>query len=353
MPGAGLLAMVFSSFLFSFMALLVKFLKDEPTFELVFWRSVFMTVFSMSMLLARGVPPFGLPGQRVLLTLRGIAGFGFMGGYYYAIKIMPLSDAVVITYTSPVITAVVAAVLLKEGLEKVDVLGSVLCMTGVVLTSKPGFVMEFFGMPAESLPAVGVFAAVLAALFSTSVYVLLRYGKDLHPMVSVNYFAIAGVFISPVFGWIFQESWIVPQGVEWLQLFLLAGLSVVGQAMMNIGLALESAGKATAMNYVQVVFAYIFQIYLLHKSTDLLSVIGASLIASWGIIALVKDARKKKQAEPLLNVADKVESDAHPAFAPEAAKKRVKRRRSSVEIAMDGAMEEHEMVRRASLSFTA
>ena len=46
-----------------------------------------------------------------------------------------LSDAVVITYTSPVITAIAAALLLGEAWGKLDALGSVLCMLGVMLIS--------------------------------------------------------------------------------------------------------------------------------------------------------------------------------------------------------------------------
>ena len=46
-----------------------------------------------------------------------------------------LSDAVVITYTSPVITAIAAALLLGEAWGKLDALGSLLCMLGVMLIS--------------------------------------------------------------------------------------------------------------------------------------------------------------------------------------------------------------------------
>lgn len=41
----------------------------------------------------------------------------------------------VITYTSPVITAVAAALLLGEAWGRLDALGSLLCMLGVVLIS--------------------------------------------------------------------------------------------------------------------------------------------------------------------------------------------------------------------------
>ena len=110
----GLLAMIIGAFFFSLMALLVKLLSGFGTYELVFWRSVFMFIGTMSMLAAKRINPLGPPGSRVLLWVRAAAGFGFMSGYYYAIQHLPLSDAVVITYTSPVITAVAAALLLGE-----------------------------------------------------------------------------------------------------------------------------------------------------------------------------------------------------------------------------------------------
>ena len=112
----GLLAMIVGAFFFSLMALLVKLLSGFGTYELVFWRSVFMFVGTMSMLAVKRINPLGPPGSRVLLWVRAAAGFGFMSGYYYAIQHLALSDAVVITYTSPVITAIAAALLLGEAL---------------------------------------------------------------------------------------------------------------------------------------------------------------------------------------------------------------------------------------------
>mmetsp|Transcript_118065 Transcript_118065/g.345785 ORF Transcript_118065/g.345785 Transcript_118065/m.345785 type:complete len:101 (+) Transcript_118065:850-1152(+) len=65
---------------------------------------------------------------------------------------------------------------------------------------------------------------------------------------------------------------------------------------MNMGLALQTAAKATAMNYIQVVFAFLFQLTLLHEASDALSVLGAVMIASWGGVALVKEALRARRA---------------------------------------------------------
>mmetsp|Transcript_83599 Transcript_83599/g.249405 ORF Transcript_83599/g.249405 Transcript_83599/m.249405 type:complete len:369 (-) Transcript_83599:406-1512(-) len=290
----GLLAMLMSAFLFSFMALLVKYLPLFTTFEVVFWRSIFMSLMCSIWLGHRRVDPVGPRGDQTILTLRGITGFGFMGCFYFAIKTLPLSDAVVITYMAPVITAVAAAVLLREAWGLLDALGSLLSLAGVVLISKPTFVMGLVGVNAAPLPLYGTLGAICAALCATGTYLLLRYARHLDPFVSTNYFGAVSIVLSPVFGWAFGETWHMPYGEAWLKLVLLALLSVLGQACMNVGLALQTAAKATAMNYVQVVFAFIFQIAMLHEGSDALSIVGAIMIASWGGVALLKEAVRGK-----------------------------------------------------------
>jgi len=300
----GLLAMLGSAFLFAIMALLVKVLKQFGPFELVFWRSLFMLIGTMTMLAYQRTNPMGPPGAAFILTARGVAGFGFMSAFYYAIKVLPLSDAVVITYTSPVITGVGAALLLGEAWGLLDAVGSLLCLTGVVLISKPSFVMMHFGVTVPPPPLYGTLGALASALLSSSVYLLLRKAKHLDPIVSVNYFAIAGLVLSPIFSYMQGEPFVIPEGIAWLQLALLAILSIVGQALMNVGLAHETAGKATAMNYVQVVFAYLFQIYIFHHHSDNLSIIGAAMIVSWGAVALIKESLKKKKKTEMLDDED-------------------------------------------------
>jgi len=289
----GLLAMIVGAFFFSLMALLVKLLSSFGTYELVFWRSVFMFIGTMSMLIAKRINPLGPPGSRVLLWVRAAAGFGFMSGYYYAIQHLPLSDAVVITYTSPVITAVAAALLLGEAWGRLDALGSVLCMVGVVLISKPSFVMTFFGAEPKPMNLNGLLGAAIASVMSSVVYLLVRVLKGVHPMVFVNYFAAAGIVLGPILSVAAGETWSWHARKDWPLLVLLAIFSIIGQALMNLGLTLETAAKATAMNYSQVVFAFIFQTTLLHEATDPLSVAGSVMIAAWGLIALVKDSQPK------------------------------------------------------------
>lgn len=138
-PVLGLLCMLGGSFCFSLMALVAAELgsgraaphKFEP-FELVFWRSLFMLMITLSSSAIKGIPPLGpsCTRTRFILIFRGLCGVGFMATYYYSLAVLPMSDAVVLTYTSPVLTALSATLFLGEVWHSLDFLGSALCLTG-------------------------------------------------------------------------------------------------------------------------------------------------------------------------------------------------------------------------------
>ncbi|CAK9065198.1 unnamed protein product [Durusdinium trenchii] len=218
-----------------------------------------------------------------------------MAAYYYSLAVLPMSDAVVLTYTSPVLTAVGATLLLGEVWHGLDFLGSGLCLAGVMMISKPPILLHLLGLQEESveLSPLGLLAALLAAFCATAVYLVIRIlkDKDVHSLVFVNYLALAAVVTSPVLGAVLEERWdrsVIFQPALGL-LFLLAALASLGETLLAVGLKLETAAKATSMNYLQVVFAFFFQGDVLHESSDEVSKIGALMISTWGVVALAKE----------------------------------------------------------------
>lgn len=150
-PVLGLLCMLGGSLCFSLMALVATELgsgratghKFEP-FELVFWRSLFMLMITTCSSAMKGIPVLGprCTRTRVILVIRGLCGMGFMATYYYSLAVLPMSDAVVLTYTSPVLTALAATLFLGEVWHSLDFLGSALCLTGAAAQNL-GFSLGF------------------------------------------------------------------------------------------------------------------------------------------------------------------------------------------------------------------
>ncbi|XP_020899867.1 solute carrier family 35 member G1-like, partial [Exaiptasia diaphana] len=113
---------------------------------------------------------------------------------------MPLGDATVLIFTSPVFTAIFGRIFLKERLHWIYSILLVLCLAGVTLIARPTFI---FGHP-DSAPEydnvlipslVALLCAVLTALDIVGARVLLETYKIPSSLVLL-YFGLVGLVYS-------------------------------------------------------------------------------------------------------------------------------------------------------------
>lgn len=83
-----------------------------PVFEIVFVRSVFMSSACIPLLFWQKVNPLG--NRTMLLWLRGTLGFGSVSSIYWAVALLPLGDATLLSFLAPLFVAVSAPMLLGE-----------------------------------------------------------------------------------------------------------------------------------------------------------------------------------------------------------------------------------------------
>lgn len=279
-PSTGLLYMVLAAFCFSLMSLFVKLAGQRlPSQEIVLVRSLVTLLYTYLALRWAGVSPWGR--DRRWLVLRGLTGFAALSCFYYALTRLPLADATVIQYTNPAFTALLAALTLKETMGWPAVGGTLLSLGGVALIARPTFL---FGAHAASYSLTAAGIALLGALLSAAAYVIVRKLRSTeHPLVVVFYFPLISTFGSlptalPGAVW--------PTWSEWGILILGVGLSAqLGQVFMTKGLHLERAGKATAVSYLQVVFAALWGLLVFHEVPDPISIGGAVLVVAGTLLA--------------------------------------------------------------------
>jgi drug/metabolite transporter (DMT)-like permease len=269
----GLHFMIATAFCFSVMSLMVKVLgKRLPTAEIVFFRAIVTLAISYAMVRAAGIPARGK--RPSLLILRGLAGFGALYCFFYAVTRLPLADVTVIHFTNPVFTAVLAAAFLGEPMGRRELVGLPLCLIGVAFVAQPSFL---FGEGARSLDMVAVCVALTAALLSSVAYTTVRKLRDTDELlVIVLYFPLVAAPASLPFVALSHPVW--PNRLEWLLLVGVGAITQAGQIFLTKGLHLERAGRATSMSYIQVVFAALWGFLFFRDVPNWLAVAGAALI---------------------------------------------------------------------------
>ena len=115
-PLLGVLLKVLSTIAFAAMATQIKLLSERyPTGEVAFFRSAFALIPVLIWAGWRGLLPSVFITPRIGgHLLRSIAGATSMFFGFSALARLPLSDATAIGYAAPLMTVVLAAVLLKE-----------------------------------------------------------------------------------------------------------------------------------------------------------------------------------------------------------------------------------------------
>lgn len=267
----GLRYMALGALWFSVMSLGVKLAGQRlPSMQIVFVRAAITLALSYWLVRRAGLR---LPGNRPgMLFVRGLLGSIALACFYYSLVHLPLADATVIQYTNPVFTAVLAVWVLGERMPARAIVLVATSLAGVLMVARPGFL----GGAAEPVNPVYVGIALLGALASAAAYVTVRRLRGLdHPLVVVLYFPLVTVPLSFPFvitGWTWPTPW------EWAVLLGIGASTQAGQVYMTRGLQLETAGRATSVGYLQIVFAAIWGMLLFGEVPDAWSVAGAAVI---------------------------------------------------------------------------
>ncbi|KAI8343571.1 hypothetical protein BC941DRAFT_367515 [Chlamydoabsidia padenii] len=278
---SGLFCMALSALGFSSQSLFVKLSGASfPSFEIVFARSIIQSTLGLIGCYWLGVHPLGDVKVRPWLVFRGLVGSLGLALFFYSITQLPLADATVIFFLGPMFTAILAAIVLGEPFTLFDGICSVFCLFGVVLVSKPEFLFGDGDIVGDAYwtRIIAILCSLLGAVMSAFAYCTVRkIGRGASYMVHIIYFGGISCIISAI-GMCFQGA-IMPSGAKEYTTLLLVGITAfIGQCLLTQGLQMAPAGPGTLMRMNDVVFAFLFGIFILHEYPDIYSIAGASLI---------------------------------------------------------------------------
>lgn len=221
---------------------------------------------------AKGNVSYLFGKNKRLLTVRGILGMFAMIATFTAFSILPVAEATVIFFINPVLVALLAWLVLGERVGLIGGLSVLVCFGGVLLVAQPPFLFEGGG----TLPVMGVVAALVGACFSAGAMVTVRaLGKNEAALSPVFYLNLCTFFGTLAFAGL---DWIWGTWELWAILITIGVLTHFGQYFMTRGLAMETAGRGSAVGYFQIVFAIIWGVVFFSEFPNVLALIGAVFI---------------------------------------------------------------------------
>jgi len=130
--------MVLAAALMAMLAGMIRYLANSiHPFEIAFFRSFIGLVFVVPWLIRSGIPAAKTKRLR-LFSIRAVVGAAAMITWFYALSIMPLADAVALSFTAPLFVTAGAALFLGEDVRARRWTATVIGFCGAMIILRPG-----------------------------------------------------------------------------------------------------------------------------------------------------------------------------------------------------------------------
>lgn len=283
----GALYMLGSALLFSVMGAIIKHVSVRlPNEMVVFFRSAMGLLVLMPWLWHRGLHQlrtrhFGAQAARAL------AGLAAMYCYFYAIAHMPLAEATLLNYSTPLFVPFIAALWLGEQVPAK--VGWVLAVgfAGILFILKPGLALF------TPVALIGLAAGMFAAVAMVGIRRLTRTEPAAR---IVFYFSAISTAVSAVpLLW----AWQAPESGLWVLLVLMGLVASLAQLLLTRAYACAPAAQVGPFTYATVVFAALAGWMFWGEVPDGYTLLGAGLVGLGGVLAIRRFARYSP-AEPIV-----------------------------------------------------
>lgn len=233
---------------------------------------------------------FGMKEVRGLLCIRGMVGFFGVFGMYYSLMYLSMSDAVLISFLAPSITAVLGYFILSERYTMNEFIGNMSAFIGVILVIKPNFIFHNDTLNVEHvISKYGYVIVFLGPLGLSGVYIVIRFiGTRADAILNVTYFSMVTLIISSIGIMIIPGiQWETPRNSKELYYLIMVGISgFIHQITITHGIQNEKASIASLMAYTQLIYAIIWDLSIWNTFPDIISIIGMIILVSGTMYAV-------------------------------------------------------------------
>lgn len=272
----GILCIIMAAFFFSLMTVFVRLSGDLPTMQKALFRNLVAAAVSWVMLLKAGEKIKIGKGNWIPLFLR--AGCGTVGLIcnFYAIDHLNIADANMLNKLSPFFAILMSIILLKEKVNKVEILSVIVAFAGALFVIKPTFSMT-------TGPAlIGLLGGFGAGVAYTFVRKLGKNGVK-GPVIVMFFSTFSTIACLPVF----LADFVPMTGIQLLLLLCAGAAATGGQLSITAAYTHAPAKEISVYDYTQVIFAALWGFLFVGQIPDVFSFIGYAIIITAAIVRFV------------------------------------------------------------------
>ena len=211
---------------------------------------------------------------------RGLAVSIASLGFFFAVQLMPLADATSIQFTSPMLTAILSVVLLRERASAVVWGATAIAFTGVLIVLRPN--VTALGVTAL-LPVIAAFGLALMMIFNRMAGGL---GTILQMQFLIAVFALPILLLAAIVGALTGIPALHVPIPDWTILLRCAGVAVTGTVahlLIYMATLYAPAPTTAPMVYVQMLMAVTIGWLVFGDIPDVATLGGAALIIAAGL----------------------------------------------------------------------
>jgi len=258
--------------LFSVMDATMKFAAIAVgAYSATLWRTIIGSLLVLPLWLHEG-PRWPERATLILHIKRGIVGAGTAVTFFYGLVRLPLAEAIAISFIAPLLALFLAAILLKERIERQAIGASLLGLLGVLVIAFGR------GEPANDHPEAGLgIAAVLlsAALYAWNLILQRQQALVAGPReVAVFQATVASLFLGLAAPWLL----VIPDATSWLNIGASAMLAMSALMLGSWAYGRAETQKLVPLEYSAFLWAAAIGWLVFAEKLTLPTVLGAALI---------------------------------------------------------------------------
>lgn len=282
----GAFYVILAGVFFATMSAIIKTLSAQLNNEMiVFFRNLFGLIVLLPMFWIGGGIELKTQAWRWHL-LRAASGLAAMYCYFYAIAHIPLANAMLLNYTTPLFAPILVYFWFREKTATHFKYAAIVGFIGVALILKPATASDWLSLDA----GIGLLSGLLAALALSTVR---RMAGSESTLTVVFYFTVISAVMSGV---IVIWHWQPLTVTQWFSLFFVGLFATLGQLAMTRGYHLAEVGKIGPFMYSAVVFAFAYGWMFWQELPDIYAVTGIAFVVVGGVMALCEPRRWRRGA---------------------------------------------------------